>query len=93
MDRLIVQLGQSKVILVFIAIVGLIVGYLNYSGADPLVLPEGPIIRKDNLDSFKSFTIDFSILDNEVYKSLEIFGESPVSIGITGERRDPFVSL
>ena len=93
MERLVTQLGQSRVILYFIVLIGIIVGYLTYSGADPLSLTEETIIRRDDLESFSNFAIDFSILEDERYRSLEIFGESPVGLGITGERRDPFAPI
>lgn len=93
MSRLITQLGQSRIILAFIIVIGLIMGYLSYSDAEPLVLPEEPFIRQDDIESFRSFTIDFSVLESEEYKSLEIIGESPVNPGITGERRDPFAPI
>ena len=93
MERIIAQLGQSRIILFFIVMIGAIIGYLNYSGSDVGLLPDEPLIRKDDLDSFADFWIDFSILEDERYKTLEIFGESPVNPGITGERRDPFLPI
>jgi len=40
----------------------------------------------DNLKIFENLKIDFSILDNNKYKALQIFGESPVSPGVTGKK-------
>ena len=73
----------------------MVFGYMSYSTADDptvgLLLDEP--IKKDDLESFKTFKIDFSILEDERYKSLEIYGENPVDPGIVGERKNPFVPL
>ena len=95
MDKFIGQLGESKVMLVFIVIIGAIVGYLSYSNSDAPVIPNSLDLshRSNSLESFADLNIDFSILENEVFKSLEIFGENPVSPGITGERLNPFLPI
>ena len=96
MDRFITQIGQSKAILGFISVIGIVLGYLSYSGSDSLVIPEEPASsqkRVDSIESLSNFKIDFSILDNQTYKSLEIFGENPVVPGITGERKNPFLPI
>ena len=91
MIRILVQLGKSNMILGFIIGIGFVVGYLSYSGLDqPIVIDQAPV---DDLEAFKDFTLDFSILDDGRYKSLEVFGENPVDIGITGERKNPFAPL
>ena len=94
MERFILQIGQSRAILALIIIIGLVLGYSNYSQSDVLVVSEiDPVRGKNSIDAFENFTIDFSILENEIYKSLEIFGENPVDAGITGERRNPFLPI
>lgn len=79
-----------------IIIMGLVFGYLSYSGADDPtvgVLFNEPTINKEDLESFKSFKLDFSILDDGKYRALEIYGENPVDPGIAGERNNPFSPL
>lgn len=95
MTRLIIQLGRSKTILSFIIVMGIVFGYLSYSGLDEPVVDVGveAVDSKEELESLKSFSIDFSILEDEIYKNLEIFGENPVDPGITGERVNPFAPL
>lgn len=94
MNRLIIQLGRSKLIITLIASVGFIMGYLNYESVDNVVFTiKNPISANDSLKSFKNFKLDFSILDDEKYKSLEIFGENPVDPGVTGERKNPFAPI
>lgn len=93
MSRLVIQFGRSKIILGLIVGIGFIFGYLNYSQSDdPLmgILPEEPLARRDDIESFRNFKIDSSILEDERYKSLEIYGENPVDLGVIGERRNPF---
>ena len=74
---------------------GVVFGYLSYSGMDQLVVETGTEVsaNKEELESLKNFSIDFSILNNETYKTLEVFGENPVDPGITGERINPFAPL
>ena len=90
MGRLLTQLGKSKVILSFIIGIGLVVGYLNYSGMDQPVVEQSTIQREDSLESFNTFSLDFSIFDDKRYKGLELCGENPVDPGITGEIKNPF---
>ena len=95
MDKFIVQLGESKVMLVFIVIIGAITGYLSYSNLDAPIIPDDLNLsrRNNSLESLANLNIDFSVLENETFKSLEIFGENPVNPGITGERINPFAPI
>jgi hypothetical protein len=96
MNRLIIQFGRSNIILGLIVAVGLVFGYMSYSQLDDpvaILLAGKPVVDKDDIDAFQDFKIDFTILDDEAYKSLEIFGENPVDPGITGERKNPFAGL
>jgi len=95
MARLIIQLGRSRIILSFIIIMGVVFGYLSYSGMDEPMIETGAevIVSKEELESLKNLSIDFSILSHKTYKALEIFGENPVDPGITGERINPFAPL
>jgi len=84
--------STSPVILIAIAVLGLIAGYFYYSQAlHEQILPVSPIniSATDELVKFKNLKLDFSALDNLVFKTLRIFGESPVQPGSTG-RADPF---
>lgn len=83
-------------ILSFIIAMGLIFGYLSYSQlGEPIVVETTTesTTGKEEFKALKSFTIDFSILNDDRYKSLEIFGENPVDPGITGERVNIFAPL
>ena len=96
MDRLIIQFGRSKLIIYLVIGVGLVFGYLGYSQADDPIaglLIDQPSIKTEDLDSFKNLKIDFSVLDDERYRELEIYGENPVDPGIVGERKNPFAPL
>ena len=76
---------QSKVILGFIIFMGLAAGYLYYGQTSDTLVAE-PVELDSSLQAFSNITVDLSILDDERYKSLEIFGEIPVNPGITGKR-------
>lgn len=94
MDRLIIQLGRSRLIISLIVIVGFTMGYLNYESPDDLVaIINDPVSTEDTLKKFENFNLNFSILEDERYKSLEIFGENPVDPGVTGERKNPFAPI
>ncbi len=95
MARLIIQLGRSRIILSFIVVMGLVFGYLSHSSIDEPTIDTGAeaVASKEELESLKNFSIDFSILSNPTYKALEIFGENPVDPDFTGERVNPFAPL
>jgi len=72
-----------------ILVVAFAIGYLYYSQSiQPAQLPINPppVSVKDDLMKFKDLTIDLSILDDNRFKSLRVFGESPVKPGVTGKR-------
>ena len=70
----------------FIIFLGFAVGYLYYSQtSETFVVTEGPSISTE-LDSFNRIKFDLSILDNEHYKALEVYGEIPVDPGVSGRR-------
>jgi len=86
---MIVKTNQNNLILILIVVLGFAAGYIYYSQViSPARTPIDPplISAKDNLRVFDNLTINFSILDNEKYKALQIFGESPVSPGVTGKK-------
>jgi len=69
----------------FIIFLGFAMGYLYYSQVSETLTVE-PIEIDPSLQVFSDIIADFSILDDERYKSLEIFGEIPVNPSITGRR-------
>ena len=81
--------NQNVLMIALIVVTGFAVGYFYYSQwAVPARIPiESPsITEKNNLKIFENLKIDFSVLDNNKYKALQIFGESPVSPGVTGKK-------
>jgi len=73
---------------------GVAAGYFYYTQiVTETVIPPIPSSNsKDDLETLSAINLDFSIFDNEIYKSLEQFGESPVSYGIIG-RKDIFAPV
>ncbi len=61
--------------------------YSSSYSEEPLPLPVS--IQKSTLELFKDMIIDFSILDDLTYRSLRVFGELPVTPGVSG-KSDPF---
>lgn len=81
--------SQNKLILALIIVVGFAAGYLYYSQSiAPTEQPVPPpaVSDKDNLKTFDNMKINFDILKDDKYKSLQKFGESPVSPGVTGKK-------
>jgi hypothetical protein len=81
--------NQSVLISALIVVLGFAGGYFYYSQwAVPSMTPvePPPISGKDDLKTFQNLKIDFSILDNNKYKALQVFGESPVNPGVTGKK-------
>lgn len=79
--------STSPVILIGIVVLGLIIGYFYYARelqGQAVNIPPLKISPDDGLAKFKSLTFDFSPFDNIKFKSLRIFGESPVQPGVTG---------
>ncbi|MBI2063353.1 MAG: hypothetical protein HYT61_03930 [Candidatus Yanofskybacteria bacterium] len=76
----------SPVILFAIIILGLIVGYFYYNqtSQDQSVSVVPASLTDVNFSKFKDLKLDFSGLDNLIFKTLRIFGESPVQPGSTG---------
>lgn len=81
--------NQTTLIVALILVLGFAVGYFYYSQwVIPAQVPIEPpsITGRDDLKMFENLKIDFSILDNNKYKVLEVFGESPVNPGVTGKK-------
>ena len=78
--------NPSKVIPIAIIVLGVIAGYLFFSliiQGTEVEIPL-PVTTDDTLSKFKDLSLDFSIFDDARFKSLKIFGESPVQPGATG---------
>jgi len=85
----------SPVILIAIVAMGFMVGYFYYSSAlqgETPIIPPITFAADDNLAKFKDLELDFSAIDDLMFKNLRIFGESPVLPGSTG-REDPFAAF
>lgn len=77
----------SPVILFGIVALGLIVGYFYYAQAfqgQVVEITPFSIAPEDNLTKFKDLSFNFGPFDDIKFKSLKIFGESPVQPGVTG---------
>ena len=83
------QNNQTRLISGFIIVLGFAIGYFYYyQWAIPARTPiePPPVAEKDDLKKLENLKINFSILDNNKYKALEVFGESPVNPGVTGKK-------
>lgn len=83
------QTANTKLFAALIIVVALAAGYLYYSqvvGPNELPLAAPQASGRDDLSSLKNLKIDFSIFDNPAYKALTVYGQIPVSPGITGKK-------
>ena len=78
--------NPSRVIPIAIMVLGILAGYMFFSliikGTEVGISP--PVLADDTLSKFKNLTLDFSVFDDTRFKTLKIFGESPVQPGATG---------
>jgi hypothetical protein len=84
--------NPSRIIPIAIIVLGVVAGYLFYSMSikgSAAEIPPPVVAPNDVLSKFKELDLDFSIFDDLRFKSLKIFGESPVQPGQTG-RADIF---
>lgn len=77
---------QSKIMLGFVIFIGFAVGYLYYSQISEVVVDTDAVPIDSSLEYFGNAKLDFSILQDERYKALEVYGEIPVDPGVTGRR-------
>lgn len=89
------QNGSENLYVVLIIIFGVVLGYIFYSSqlfSIEVSAPASEVTRPDDAETvtkLESVFLDFSIFDNVIFKELKIFGEIPVTPGITG-KNDPF---
>ena len=79
---------------ILVVICGLVIGYILYSNSFFPLTPEAinpPAIPPDTdvMARFDALKLDFSVFDNMAFKELKIFGDIPVTPGVTG-KTDPF---
>lgn len=70
----------------FIIFIGFALGYLYYSQTSETIVDIGQLEIDSDLRYFENAKLDFSILEDERYKALEVYGEVPVDPGVTGRR-------
>jgi hypothetical protein len=83
------QNTNTKLFTALIIVIGLAAGYVYYSQVivlNEIAVPPPAINSRDDLSGYKNLRIDFSIFDNAAYKALAIFGQVPVSPGVTGKK-------
>ena len=81
--------ANTKLFIALIIVVALAAGYIYYSQV--IVPSETPVPASvstghNDLSGYKNLHIDFSIFDNPAYKALIVFGQVPVSPGVTGKK-------
>lgn len=72
-------------ILLLVAVIGLAAGYFVYRSMGAYTVLPAPAAGAEAFAQLKGLTTDFSVLQDERFRSLQIFGESPVNPGIGGK--------
>ncbi len=67
-----------------LAIAGAVFLIIKMRGKTP------PVFTGDDLKSFTPIAVDVSVLTQQKYRELRIFGVYPITAGVTG-RKNPFV--
>jgi hypothetical protein len=83
------QQATNKLILLAIVFLGLALGYMyTIYFVEPMVLPQPQSSSKVNAARLSESInkIKWDVTESLEFKSLEIFGESPVVPGLTGKR-------
>ena len=74
---------------ILLIIVGGVAGYIYYSQVGSLHVTDFPPLRadaNDSLSKFKDINFNFQIFDSASFRSLRVFGDSPVSPGSPGKQ-------
>jgi len=82
---------QSPMLLYLIMMLGLVVGFLYNSQADPAseVTPVPANFQLISLKGLENLRIDYTALQSEAFRSLRTYGELPVQAG-SGGKTNPF---
>lgn len=83
--------SQTRLILYLIVLLGLVGGFLYNGQFDPrdVVPPIPEEIDLVGLNAFGSLKVNYTVLQNEGYQNLRIFGELPVPTTAPG-KANPF---
>ncbi len=82
-----VQVTQrsSSMITILVAVLGLAAGFFVYRSMGAYTVIPAPATGAEAFSQLKGLTTDFSVLQDERFRSLKIFGELPVSPGVGGK--------
>ncbi len=78
----------SPILLLLIIVLGVLGGFIYNNqitpAADERIKPMKSISPDDTLSKLRNSRMDFSILEDETFKSLKVFVELPINPGETG---------
>ncbi len=82
---------ENKLLIYLIMILGFVMGFLYSTGSDATanIEPLELELQTAALQSLRTARIDESIVNSEVFKSLQVFGSLPVD-SATGGKSNPF---
>lgn len=77
---------------VLVVLMAALAGYVYYTQVPPAEMPPPPeSIQKGDFVGFKDFKLDLSMLSDQRFVSLKIYGPLPI-VPEAGGRTDPFAS-
>ena len=82
------QKSSTKTMLIMMVFLGIAAGYIFYFQTlkdQALSIAPMPIRTGDDLTKLKDKKLNLTVFNNNIYKTLRIFGEVPVDPGIVGK--------
>lgn len=76
---------SNLMITILVAVVGMAAGYFIYRSMGAYAVTPAPAAGAEAFAQLKGLTTDFSVLQDERFRSLQVFGELPVNPGIGGK--------
>lgn len=76
---------SNAMIILLAAVLGLAAGFFVYRGMGAYTVTPAPAAGAEAFAQLKGLTTDFSVLQDERFRSLQVFGELPVNPGIGGK--------
>lgn len=86
------QNRPNSLMILLVAVLGLAAGYFVYRGMAAYTVPPAPAAGAEAFSELKNLTVDFSVLQDQRFRALQVFGELPVNPGLGG-KVDPFSSF
>lgn len=76
---------SNLMITILVAVIGMAAGYFVYQSMGAYAVTPAPAAGAEAFTQLKGLTTDFSVLQDDRFRTLQVFGELPVNPGIGGK--------